>query len=97
MPRVVLRSAAEAEVADAVGWYAERSRDIAARFLLALDEALALVADNPAAFPMVRPPLRRCLLSHFPYAVYYRVYSEYVSVVAVVHGRRHPRRWQSRA
>lgn len=97
MKRIIFRSPAEAEVAEAAKWYAERSRDIAAEFLIAIDESLQLIRENPAVFPIVRPPLRRCIISHFPYAIYYRVYPEYVTVVAVVHSRRHPRRWQSRA
>ena len=32
----------------------------------------------------------------FPYAMYFRVYAEVVVVVACMHGRRNPRRWQVR-
>jgi len=32
----------------------------------------------------------------FPYAMYFRVYDEVVVVVACMHGRRNPRRWQVR-
>jgi len=40
--------------------------------------------------------IRRAQLGRFPYLVYYVVLPEAVSVIAVMHGRREPRRWQSR-
>ena len=88
MKQLILRSPAEQEVTEALEWYAARSPDLAAEFLLALDETLQLVRQEPETFPLVRPPLRRALLTRFPYAVYYRDYPDLVSVVAVIHGKR---------
>jgi hypothetical protein len=36
------------------------------------------------------------LVHHFPYAIYYRLFPDVISVVAMVHGRRHQRRWLRR-
>ena len=41
--------------------------------------------------------VRRSFLRQFPYAVFYRVEENRVVVIAVMHTRRDPRRWQSRA
>jgi hypothetical protein len=35
-------------------------------------------------------------MRRFPYAMYFRIYDEGVVVVACMHGRRNPRRWQVR-
>jgi toxin ParE1/3/4 len=93
---VRLRSIADAELAEALKWYATRSRDVATRFLGAVEEALERIRQAPDANPLVTPTLRRVLLRRFPYAVYYRVFPTVISVVGVVHGRRHPRRWLRR-
>jgi plasmid stabilization system protein ParE len=39
----------------------------------------------------------RLLARRFPYGVYYRIYPDLIVVVACMHGRRNPRRGQSRA
>ena len=96
MRRLRLRSIAEAELAEAVTWYHSRSPEVARRFLDAIDTALAQVRESPEAFPLVTPTLRRILVRRFPYAVYFRVFPGVISVVGVIHGRRHPRRWLRR-
>lgn len=74
MKTVRLRSIAEAEVSEATSWYTAQSRDVAARFVDAIDEALGRIQQAPDAYPLVTPTLRRIVLRHFPYAVYYRVF-----------------------
>jgi plasmid stabilization system protein ParE len=40
--------------------------------------------------------VRRALVRRFPYAVYYVAEPDQISILAVIHTRRHPHRWQSR-
>jgi len=54
------------------------------------------VARHPLRYPVVRRNTRRALLRRFPYAVFFRTYDEIVVIVACMHGRRNPRRWQVR-
>jgi len=54
------------------------------------------VARHPPRYPVVRRNTRRALLRRFPYAVFFRTYDEIVVIVACMHGRRNPRRWQVR-
>jgi plasmid stabilization system protein ParE len=35
-------------------------------------------------------------MTRFPFGIYFRVEQSQIIVVAVIHGSRHPRRWQSR-
>ncbi len=51
----------------------------------------------PEAHAKVFQNLRRTLVRRFPYAVFYRVDEDQVTVVAVYHSRRDPWGWQSRA
>jgi len=91
-----LQSVAEAEVAEALDWYRSRSASAARGFLNELDRTFSQIQTDPGRFPLVTRTLRRALLSHFPYGVYYLVRSEGIVVVGIVHGRRHPRRWRRR-
>jgi plasmid stabilization system protein ParE len=96
MRRLRLRKTARAEIEDAFEWYRGQSPTAALRFLVALDEALALIRERPETFPVVTGSLRRTLLRRFPYAVYFKAYERTISVVGVVHGHRHPRTWLRR-
>jgi toxin ParE1/3/4 len=55
-----------------------------------------LLLHNPLAYPRVRGDTRRALVRRFPYAVYFRPTADETVVLAVMHGRRNPRRWRSR-
>jgi hypothetical protein len=35
-------------------------------------------------------------MRRFPYAIYFHAMPDEIVVLGVIHGRRHPRRWQSR-
>jgi hypothetical protein len=40
--------------------------------------------------------IRRAPIRRFPYGVYYRIRSNYIQVIAIVHNRRDASVWQSR-
>jgi plasmid stabilization system protein ParE len=96
---VRIRAAATRDIEDAADWYAEHSVDprVAIRFLLEVRATFELIADNPAAFPLVHRDVRRCRVLAFPaYSVFYRVLSDAVLVTAVFHGHRRPAEWKRR-
>jgi len=66
-----------------------------AQFLNAWKSAFA-VALSPLTWPPAGVHRRRCLLTHFPYALVYRTDAEPIRVVALVHFRRKPAAWKSR-
>jgi toxin ParE1/3/4 len=94
--RFFVEPEAETELREAVDWYEARSQGLGSEFLRAVRAAFALIERNPEQSPCVRDEIRRTLVRRFPYAVYYVVDPDQISVIACVHTRRHPRRWQSR-
>lgn len=96
MATVRILAQAQAEIAEAFDWYLARSSEASAAFLSELDVAVQQIAESPEHFPVIRGRLRRVLLQRFPYAVYYKVYATGISVVGVIHGRRHPNTWLRR-
>lgn len=95
--RLLVRAAAEADILEAARWYEQRSPGLGGEFLRAVDVALAEIARGPERYPLVHGEARRALLRHFPYGVFFVATPEFVSVVACVHARRDPRRWQGRS
>ena len=93
---LVVRSAAEADIADAALWYEQRAPGLGTEFLRAVDVTLAEVARMPERFPVVYQDCRRALPRRFPFAIYFVVSAGLVNVVACMHARRDPRRWEQR-
>ena len=68
----------------------------ATSFLAAVSTVSESLVTYPERFPVVYRQTRRVNLRRFPYSLFYRIIDAQVIVVACMHGRRHPRRWQSR-
>jgi plasmid stabilization system protein ParE len=93
---VIIRDEAEADIAEAAIWYERRCVGLGAEFLRSLDACLSLISRQPKIFPVVYRQARMGLPRKFPYLVIYRDFPDFISVVAVMHGNRHPKRWKSR-
>ena len=94
--RVIARDEAEADIAEAALWYERRCAGLGKEFVRAVDSCFELIARRPDAFPVVYRGARMALLRKFPYLIVYSISPGFISVVAVMHGRRNPRRWKSR-
>lgn len=65
---VRLTSPAEAELVDALQWYATIPPGLSARFLDEYEILLERLRENPWQFPAVHEPMRRAGFRHFPMA-----------------------------
>ena len=95
-PRLFVRAAAHADLDEAFGWYEARRAGLGHEFLRAVEVCFAEIERRPDQFAVVEHDIRRARLRHFPYFVFFVVGPTQISVLAVMHGRRHPRRWQRR-
>src|SRR5437879_340678 len=94
---VILRPEAQNDVSEARNWYEQQREGLGEEFVAVLDDLLARLAATPEMHQIVLRDVRRAKLRRFPYVVYYRILSAHVEVLAVLHGRRDPGVWQSRA
>jgi plasmid stabilization system protein ParE len=97
--RIVFLPEASAELAAAAEWYQERQLGLGDDFLEEVGRATGAIAEAPDAWPALtgaRRPVRRFLLSRFPFSVVYAIRDEQVLVVAVAHAKRRPRYWSRR-
>ena len=94
--RLILRPAAEADMAEAALWYESRSIGLGAEFLRAVETSLEEIRRSPERFPEVYRGARRALLRRFPYAAYFVATDASIRVFACIHVKRAPRRWQRR-
>lgn len=91
-----LREEADEDLAAAASWYEQQRTGLGHEFLDEVLSAFQLITRQPLIYPIVHRNTRRVLMRRFPFGIYYRVESAHVVVLAVMHGSRHPRHWQSR-
>ncbi len=95
-PRLFVRREARADMAEAFQWYEVRSVGLGHEFLRAVSIAFTSIQCTPEQYPFAANDIRMVPLRRFPYVVYFVDTARGTSVIAVIHSRRHPRRWQSR-
>ncbi len=93
---VRVKSVAEAEFAEAAVWYYRRSPRAAEAFVTEVELTLARIGTDPELYPVVHRDIRRARVPSYPYSVYYVKGTEECVVLAIHHGKRHPRIWMRR-
>jgi len=97
LKQVIVRPAAAADIEDAYQWYESQRPGLGEEFLGALRVTRDRVLEQPEAFPVLHRDTRRALIpQRFPYGLFYRVYGDTIVIVACMHAKRNPRRWQRR-
>lgn len=85
------------EMRAAHAWYFQRDPQVAGRFLIAVDVALARVAKDPDSLAVERGSYRSIMVPRFPYRlIFEHLQSELVLVIAVAHTSRRPSYWSRR-
>jgi plasmid stabilization system protein ParE len=93
---VIYLAEAQEDVDAAYADYEQRRLGLGDRFLEQLRLRVEVISDNPLLYGVLRDEVRAAPLRRFPYVVYYRFEAGTVHILAVLHGRRHPRVWMNR-
>ena len=88
--------AAEADLQQALGWYAKISEELADRFLSSVERTVREIGERPLGFAVIHRGRRRAGIRRFPYGLIFEAHDDAAIVLACFHGRRDPQRWQSR-
>ena len=94
--RLVFHPSIPDDLAGAVGYYEDISTVLANRFRDQVNRRLNEIVDNPESFPLDLAPVRFAKIERFPYIVFFAVNEFMVSILAIVHGRSDPTKWQDR-
>jgi plasmid stabilization system protein ParE len=94
--RVTYHPHAEAELIEAAQYYESRVEGLGKRFLAESDQAVSLIREAPQRWRIVEADVRRYLMPHFPFAIYYRALQDHVRILAFKHHSRHPDYWRYR-
>lgn len=94
--RLLIRPEAEADLREAFDWYEQRMPGLGDDFLMAVDTAIDSILANPFQHATIRRDARRALTRRFPYQVFFVAEDDVITIIAVSHGARDPKRWQER-
>jgi plasmid stabilization system protein ParE len=87
---------AEREFREAFHWYFERSPIAADAFRSVVIEAIDALGERADMWPVNQDGIHYCVLSRFPYTVWYDLHGDQASVLAIAHQHRRPGYWRGR-
>lgn len=94
--RLIYHPDAEAELIEAAQFYERRVPTLGVQFLDAIDLAAKVIQADPERWRIIESEIRRYLMTRFPFAIYYRVCSDHLRILAIKHHGRHPDYWRYR-
>ena len=101
--RIVLHPEARAELRTAALWYDQQRDGLGEEFVSEVAALLDRIAVRPLLFPLwpgvsrTPEPVHRALTDRFPYAAAFELHADHILVLAVVHCKRRPLYWLTRA
>ena len=87
---------ARQELKDATLYFSNIDPDLGSDFAGEVERTISLILRFPEAWPRVTRLARRCRTQRFPYAILYRIWSEEIEILAVMHLSRKPDYWTDR-
>jgi plasmid stabilization system protein ParE len=94
--RIRFHPTAQREPNEAADYYDLEGPGLGSAFLSAVERALVQVRQYPEASPVALAPVRKKLVSGFPYAALYSIVDDTIVVLAIAHLRRRPFYWRNR-
>jgi len=94
---VLVTPEAKADTRQGEAFFDSRRDCLGSEFVNEVLATLDRIKLTPEGFAEVAPGVRALALHRFGYVAYYRVLTECVEVLAILHGARHPDLWKSRA
>lgn len=90
-----LPEAAE-EFHEAVLYYENEAPGVGLRLVAEVRKGVTFITEHPYASPEVGGGIRKKVLNHFPYKLFYAVEHDLIMIIAVAHQKRRPRFWRER-
>lgn len=94
--RLIYHPDAETELIEAAQYYEHRVALLGVRFLDDTDRAVSMILESPQRWTIIEEDVRSYLMPRFPYAIYYRAFSDRIHILAFKHHSRHPGYWRYR-
>lgn len=97
MKQVVFHDSANAELAEAMAWYEDRSDGLGDDLLIEVERAVGFLRKFPEMCPQHGETIfRKCFVTRFPYTIFFTELDEEIWIAAIAHQSRRPGYWSNR-
>ena len=97
MKEAIFHPEARAEMRESFEFYEARLDRLGLRFLSAVEQTTERIVIHPEAGTPLAGEFRKRIVQGFPFNIIYRVWDDYIYLVAVAHHHRRPGYWRERA
>ena len=80
----------------AIDYYEPLSPVLADRFRDQINLRLDDISEHPESFAIDVSPIRFAKIEKFPYIVFFVVSTDFITILAIVHGSSDPSKWRNR-
>jgi plasmid stabilization system protein ParE len=95
--QTIFHPEARAEMRESVEFYEAQLDGLGLRFLSAVEKTSEWISAHPEGGNPLRGEFRKRIIPGFPYNIIYRVWKDYIYLVAVAHQHRRPGYWRDRS
>ena len=96
MKEVIFHPEARAEMRESFEFYEARLEGLGLRFLSAVEQTAERISTHTEAGAPLAGEFRKRIVSGFPYNIIYRVWEDYIYLVAIAYHHRRPGYWRER-
>jgi len=94
--RIRFHELARRELLEARDYYDDLVYRLGEKFIIEIERCLNIIKTNPLAYPVVKQNVRKAVVIKFPFSILYRLESDNIYVLAVMHQKRQPKYWVER-
>ena len=87
---------ADEEFREAARYYESEAPGVGLAFIAEVHRAISIIVSHPLSTETLRGSIRKKVLSHFPYSLFYSLEADLILVIAVAHHKRRPIYWRNR-
>jgi plasmid stabilization system protein ParE len=94
--KCLFNSTAEQELNEAIDFYDQQQHGLGDRFSEEIQATVRQVSEHPRTWEKIDFKTHRFLTNRFPYGILYRIHSDHIRIIAVIHLHRKPDYWKDR-
>jgi plasmid stabilization system protein ParE len=87
---------AQEEFLEASRYYETEAPGVGMAFIVEVHRTVSTVVAHPRSAPEVRSNIRKKIINHFPYSLFYSIEVDLIVIVAIAHNKRRPTYWHRR-